>query len=307
MIRLPNPIHTVALCLSACFVADAQAQTAETLSVHEFHYAPPSTLQSALDLRAGSYVLELRGPVAGAYLGRLRGPRNEWVAQDLRFVGNVCSGSAAISLSTETVPGTHGSNALRLVVGAGACRSEALLPMLGLTSIDVTHGEPDCDPPEEINQVAGTDDGPACSPPYEPELPIVAPRPDVKPRPQVQFAGRSYLWSDRIVLDASQAIAKVQGRCIFDYAYAVENVGRATSVASDGSLLLDSRLGLKLDARPLGALLPGASQRIQGRFALPTGSWRVYGHADANDAIGEWDGANNARVARIRVTGNCNS
>ncbi len=308
MARLMHQLRPICLCLSASLAMHANAQTAgESLQVLEFDYAPSATQNAALDLRAGKYLLEVRGPVAGYYQGRLRGPRNEWVSQDLRFYGNACPAGSALTLSTEQVPGAKGSNPVKLVLGnaSGSCRSEALLPVLGLTSIRETHGEPECDPPEEINQIAGTDDSPACAPPFEPEFPF-APRPDLKPRPQVLIAGRSHLWSDRIVLDSAQALAKVQGRCIFDYAYVVENVGRVASGPSDSSLLLDSRLGLKLDARPLSGLLPGSSQRIQGRFALPAGHWRIYGHADASDSVGEPDGFNNARVTRVQVTGDCN-
>lgn len=310
MARLLQQLRPICLCISASLAVHANAQTAgESLQVMEFDYAPSATQNSALDLRAGKYLLEVRGPVAGHYEGRLRGPRNEWVSQDLRFYGSACPAGSALTLSTEQMPAAKGSNPVKLVLGnaSGSCRSEALLPVLGLTSIRETHGEPECDPPEEYNptQIAGVDDDPACAPPFEPEFPLV-PRPDLKPRPQVLLAGRSYLWSDRIELNASQALARAGGRCIFDYAYAVENIGRAASIASDSSLLLDSRLGLKLDARPLGALLPGASLRIQGRIALPTGHWRVYAHADASDNVGEPDGANNARVTRIHVTGDCN-
>lgn len=283
----------------------AQAQSAgESLRVLSVDYQPASTAMPSLDLRAGRYLLELRGPLAGVYLGRLRGPRNEWVSQDLRFVGSVCVGTP--TLSTEAAPGGPSVNPLRLVLNTpGGCRAEALLPSLGLTSINVSRGEPDCDPPEEIEQIASTDPGPACSPPYEPEFPITAPRPDVKPRAEVNLAGRSYRWSDRIVLDAGQALTRTHGRCVFDYAYTVENSGRAPSGASDSSLLLDTRQGLSLDARPLGMLAPGASQRVQGRLALPPGHWRVYVHADAGDRIGEANGANNARVTWIQVSGDC--
>lgn len=308
MARLMHQLRPICLCLSASLAMHANAQTAgESLQVLEFDYAPSATQNAALDLRAGKYLLEVRGPVAGYYEGRLRGPRNEWVSQDLRFYGSACPAGSALTLSTEQVPGAKGSNPVKLVLGnaSGACRSEALLPTMGLTSINETHGEPECDPPEEINQIAGTDDGPACAPPHEPEFPFTVPRPDVKPRPQVVIAGRAHLWSDRIVLDAAQAQSRANGRCIFDYAYAVENVGRAASEPSDSSLLLDSRLGMKLDARPLGTLLPGASQRILGRLALPSGHWRVYAHVDASDNIGEPDGVNNARVTRIQVTGDC--
>lgn len=300
-------IHCIGLITLGLAVSapPAQAQSAgESLRVLSVDYQAASTAAPGLGLRAGRYLLELRGPLAGAYLGRLRGPRNEWLSQDLRFVGSLCPGAA--TLSAEAAPASQSLNPLRLVLSTpGGCRAEALLPSLGLTSINVSRGEPDCDPPEEIEQIASNDPGPACSPPYEPEFPIAAPRPDVKPRAEVNLAGRNYRWSDRIVLDAAQALTRAQGRCVFDYAYTVENSGRAPSDASDSSLLLDTRLGLLLDARPLGMLAPAASQRVQGRLALPSGQWRVYGHVDASDRIGEANGANNVRVTWIQVNGDC--
>ncbi len=283
-------------------VTAAQAQSAQpNLSVTEFHYTQSSA--SALDLRPGPYLLELRRQSDGSHLGRLRGPRNEWVAESLQFVGSVCPGS---TLSIAPLAGVPSSNGVRLVLNAGnACRAEAMLPILGLTSINVTHGEPQCDPIEEVAGLFSSNDGPACSVEEEPELPIAIAKPDLKPGPRITIGSRTFLWPDRVVLDASRAVAKVNGRCIFDYGYEIENRGRVTSTPTDASLLLDQRLGLQLDRRALASISPGAIQRVSGQFALPTGRWLILAHADADDRVGEWAGRNNVRALRIQVTGDC--
>src|SRR5690606_7049816 len=105
---------------------------------------------------------------------------------------------------------------------------------------------------------------------------------------------RSVDWSEPLQLSASQALSREAGRCVFGYAYVVENAGKARSISTDSSLVLARRLDLQLDAQPLRELAPGETQRVQGRLALPPGRWRVFAHADSSSQVAEWDGRNNA-------------
>ncbi len=301
-----------AACATAFAAPPSLAQAAPTLDIQvlEFDYAP-SAAQQGLDLRPGRYLLQLQRDASGRFEGTLQGPRNERMAERIAFrasPGCAVGIPANAALSAEALPGKRGLNLLRIEIAdaTGGCTLEGLVPILGLTSINVTGNEPDCDPPEEIEQVGSLDTGPACAPPPPPpQLPIAAPNPDLKPGRHLQLAGRSFRWTDRIELTASQALATVAGRCVFSYAYAIENVGRADSEPTDSSLLIDSRLGLQLALRSLPRLAPGGFARVQGTIALPPGNWRIYAHVDASDRVGEWNGTNNARSVRVNVQGDC--
>lgn len=296
---------------SMSFVDNAAAQSAPGgFQVLELDYAP-ARATPGLDLRPGRYLLQLRGTGVGSFEGLLRGPRNEVVAERISFSASSGCGAgvpAAAVISTRAMPAQRGLNVLKLEIGdgTGGCTLEGLVPKLGLTSINVTGNEPDCDPPQELPEFGTVDSDPACAPPPPPpELPIAAATPELKPTLQLQLAGRSIRWSDRVVLPAAQAQAYADGRCFFSYAYAIENAGRAASAPTDSSLLLERRLDLQLDSRPLPRIDPGAASRVQGLLALPPGSWRVYVHADVSERVGEWDGQDNARSILIEVRGPC--
>lgn len=306
--------HTLALAFAAALSGTALTDSALAQSApSEFHvfnltYAP-SASAAALDLRPGPYLLQVRHDAAERYEGLLRGPRNEIVAERIRLAassGCVAGLPSHAALTTRALAGAPGSNVLAIEVGnaTGGCSLHGQLPALGLTAPEKPPQVLECDPPVEIQQIGTVDPGPTCSiEKWNP--PLSAPRPDVKPGPVISIAGRVVRWTDHVRVSASEAVSMQDGRCVFGYAYAAENVGRVTSAASDASLLLGQRVGLQLDTRTLAPLPPGGNRRIQGQMALPPGIWQVFAHLDSSAQVGEWDGQNNARSLLVEVVGPC--
>jgi|GEM_PF-4956375 len=306
--------RTLALSLSVALAAPFACEralagtAADDIQVLELNYATTEP-DAGLDLRPGRYLLQLRGPAAGVYEGLLRGPRNEIVAERIAFNGGSGCASGVLghaTLSARGLPGQPGLNMLSIEIASatGACALQATLPNLGLTASEKPPQPLECEPPEELEQVASTDSGPTCSiEKWDP--PLTAPRPDLKPGRWISLAGRSFAWVDHARLEASAARGFRGGRCVFDYAYSVENLGRARSAATDASLTLAQRNGLQLDSSALASLAPGGTVRVQGQVALPPGLWQVFAHADSSARVGEWDGQNNARSLIIDVVGDC--
>lgn len=313
---MTHTFHTRTLVLAFAAALSGTAPTDGALAQSapsEFHvlnltYAPAAPA-SALDLRPGPYLLQVRHDAADRYEGLLRGPRNESVAERVRLTassGCVAGLPSHAALTTRALAGAPGSNVLAIEVGnaTGGCSLRGQLPVLGLTAPEKPPQLLECDPPVEIQQIGTVDPGPTCSiEKWNP--PLSAPRPDVKPGSVISIAGRVVRWTDQIRVSAGEAVAMQDGRCVFGYAYSAENVGRVSSVASDASLLLGQRFGLQLDTQALAALPPGGSRRIQGQMALPPGIWQVFAHLDSRAQVGEWDGQNNARSLIVEVVGPC--
>lgn len=306
--------HALAMAAALGIAGLAPAALAQSIAsdfhLLDLHYTPAQP-SAGLDLRPGRYLLQLQSTSEGVHEGLLRGPRNETVAERIRFVAS--SGCAAglptdAVLSTAAAPARRGLNLLSLEISdsSGACTLEGRVPKMGLTTSQATGNQPDCEPPIILDPSGTQDPGPACGPPLPPHPgSIAAPRPDLKPSTTLRLAGHTYRWEQRVSLHASQAIVREAGRCFFDYSYAVHNSGRAPSTPSDASMLLDERLGLALDQQELPALGVGGTHRVQGMLGLPPGHWRLYVHVDASDTVGEYDGENNARVFRFEVAGSC--
>lgn len=312
-----TPVRILASAAAAAFVTataapPSLAQTAPSsdIQVLELEYAPASPIRG-LDLRPGRYLLQLQRQPTGAYEGLLRGPRNEVVAERIVFSASSGCGagvSAAAVISTRALPAQRGLNVLELEISdaAGVCSLRGTLPNLGLTAPEKPPQLLECEPPEETDQLGRIDSGPVCNiEKWEP--PLSAPRPDLKPGPHFQIAGRSYRWVDSVRLRAADAVAFQEGRCLFNYAFLIENAGQAASSPTDASLQLGHRFGLQLDSRSLGGLAPGGLQRIHGRMALPPGTWQVFVHADSSAQVGEWHSQNNARSLLVEVQGPCAS
>ncbi len=316
MTATAHPRRALALALVTALGATALADTAAaqaatpSFQVIELNYAPAQQTPG-LDLRPGRYLLQLQGTSTGGYEGLLRGPRNEIVAERINF--SASSGCAAgvptsAALSTRSLPGQPGLNVLEIEIGnaAGGCALRGVLPNMGLTTPEKPPQPLECDPPVVLELFGTSDSGQTCNiEKWDP--PITAPRPDVKPGHQINLAGRNFHWVERARLQASEASEFRDGRCVFNYAYAAENVGRARSDATDGSLMLAHRYGLQLDARVLASLPPGGTQRIQGQLALPPGIWQVFAHVDSSAQVAEWDGQNNARSLIVEIVGSCAS
>jgi hypothetical protein len=302
-----------AVFLTAIAAPPSLAQIAPTtdIQVLELEYVPAGP-SPGLDLRPGLYLLQLQRQPTGAFEGLLRGPRNEVVAERLQFSASSGCGAGfekGAVLATRGVAGRVGLNLIGIEIEsvAGNCNMQALIPFLGLTLPEKPPQFLECEPPVELDQMSTgptTDPGPTCNiEKWEP--PITAPRPDVKPGRLISLAGRSFKWVEVARLDASEASDFRDGRCVFDYAFAAENKGRARSAISDASLVLANRFGPALDARVMDSLAPGAMGRIQGQLALPPGIWQVFAHVDSSARIVEWDAQNNARSVIIEVSGSC--
>lgn len=299
---------TLALASMTC-LDTAAAQTAPAgFQVIELDYAP-ATAAPGLDLRPGRYLLQLRGTGAGGYEGFLRGPRNEVVAERIAFTASTGCGAgvpASAVISTRALPAQRGLNVLKLEVGdgAGGCTLSGELPNLGFTIPEKPPQELECEQPTELEETGSLDPGPVCNvEKWEP--PLAAPRPDLEPGPVIAIGGKSARWSGGLRLSARDAIAAVDGRCVFGYGYSVRNVGRAGASPTDASLLLERRFGLQLDAAAVSVVPAGGVQRVQGRIALPAGTWRVFAHADSSASVAEWDGQNNARSLVVEVAADC--
>jgi hypothetical protein len=289
----------------------SHAQTAPTLDIQvlEFDYAPAAA-QQGLDLRPGRYLLQLQRDASGRFEGRLRGPGNELVAESLAFTGGPSCAAGLGSdteLNAKASAGQTGLNVLRLEIrsGSSGCSLQGTLPTLGLAAPRKPPQELECAPPEEVSLSEQTDNDPACAPPPPPpQLPITA-KPEMRPGAKPRIGGMAADWTGVLSLSASRALATENGRCLFDYAFLIENVGWATSKPTDASVLLERRLGLQLDRQPLPALAPGGRRLVTGMLGLPPGLWRVFVHADSGGQVGEYDALNNARSVLVDVSGNC--
>jgi hypothetical protein len=285
--------------------AFAQTTTApHSVNVVELEYAPSSPLQG-LDLRAGRYLLELRGPAAGPYAGVLRGPNNEIVDAQLVVTRSGCSGTALPSSAVlQTQPATarpHINPVALRVVGAtgGGCQLQATMHEMGLTSGTGSEGPPECETPDEIG--VASDQGPTCLAP--PNLPGTLP--DLVPGQGINLAGQYVPWSGNLELQASSAVFKSQGRCFFDYSHMVRNVGVGHASPSVSALRSGHRFGPQLDASQVPALAPGGTQLVSGQIALPPGIWRLFAYADSKEQVAESNGMNNVRSLRVKVSGSC--
>ena len=165
--------------------------------------------------------------------------------------------------------------------------------------------ELECAPPEEVSLFGETDGDPACAPPPPPPQLPIASKPELRPGSTLRIAGSAFNWSQVVRLDASHALLRDNGRCSFDYAFSVENVGWARSASTDASLVLEKRFGLQIDARSIPALAPGGRAGVSGPLALPPGLWRVFAHADSSGKVREYDAINNARSVLVEVVGDC--
>lgn len=285
--------------------AFAQSTTApHSVNVVELEYAPSSPLQG-LDLRAGRYLLELRGPAAGPYAGVLRGPNNEIVDAQLVVTRSGCSGTALPSSAVlQTQPATarpHINPVALRVVGAtgGGCQLQATMHEMGLTSGTGSEGPPDCETPDEVPFAAV--EQPTCFAP--PILPGTLP--DLTPGQGLNIAGQYAPWGANLELQASAAVFKSQGRCYFNYSHMIRNVGVGQASPSVSALRSGHRFGPQLDASQVPALAPGAFHVVSGQIALPPGVWRVFAYADSKEQVTESNGTNNVRSIRIKVDGSC--
>lgn len=306
--------HALALALIAALGANALTDTAfaqiaaPAFQVIALDYAPAQPTPD-LDLRPGRYLLQLQGLADGGFEGLLRGPRNEIAGERIRLSASAgCAAGlpASAALTTYGLVAGPGLNVLGLTVGSatGGCELHGALPNLGLSAPEKPPQVLECDPPVEIQQIGTEDPGQTCSvEKWDP--PITAPRPDLKPGRLISLAGRVFRWTDRISLSASEATGFRDGRCVFNYAYGAENIGRAHSAPTDATLVLGTRQGLQLDVRQLPGLAPGGTQRIGGQLSLPPGIWHVFAHVDSRAQVGEWDGHNNARSLVVEVSGPC--
>jgi hypothetical protein len=302
---------TAALTLALAGLACADSATAQTapsgFQVLELDYAPARPTPG-LDLRPGRYLLQLRGTGAGGYEGVLRGPRNEIVSDRLMLNASGCSAGlpASAALMTRAEPAQRSLNTLSIDVGdaTGACRLQGALPNLGFTTPEKPPQELECDELEQERSARSEDPGPICNI-VEWEPPLAAARADLEPGPSIGIGGRTASWQEVVRLSARDALGTRDGRCRFSYAYEVRNSGRAHSGKTDGSLVLESRLGLQLDSRQLAPLAPGSAQRVEGELALPPGQWRVFVHADSTNTVSEWRTINNARSVLVEVLGSC--
>ncbi|SDD25034.1 hypothetical protein [Aquimonas voraii] len=298
-----------AVCATAFAAPPSLAQTAPTpdIQVLEFDYAPAAA-QQGLDLRPGRYLLQLQRDASGRFEGRLRGPSNEFLAESLELAGGPsCAaglGSDAV-LNAQARAGQTGLNVLRLEIrsGSSGCSLQGALAALELAAPRKPPEELECAPPEEVSLSEQTDNDPACAPP-PPQLPLTA-RPEMRPGAKPRIGGIAADWTRVLSLPAARALATQNGRCFFDYAFVIENVGWATSGPTDTSVLLERRLGLQLDRQPLPALAPGGRHVVTGVLGLPAGLWRVFVHADSRGRVGEYDALNNARSVLVNVSGDC--
>lgn len=304
-------VSAVATALAASLAAPpsfAQSAPTSSFQVIELDYAPAQPTPG-LDLRPGRYLLLLRQVVDGRFEGVLRGPRNELVAERIAFSANsACNGRVPERpvLRTRALPAQLGLNLLRLEVadGAGACTLVGDLSNLGLTLPEKPPQPLECEQPTELPEFGAKDPGPLCNL-EEWELPLAPPRPDLEPGPAITIGGKQAFWRRGVQLSPLDASAVVEGRCVFEYAYSVNNSGRAPSEATDASLLLENRFGLQLDAQTLGGLSAGGSQRVLGRVALPAGTWQIFVHADARARVPERNGQNNVRSLLVEVAPDC--
>jgi hypothetical protein len=323
MTAIAQPRRALALALVTALGASAPADPAAaqaavtSFQVIRLNYAPAQPTPG-LDLRPGRHLLQLQGTSTGGYEGLLRGPRNEIIAERIALRANSgCAAGAPSSavLRTHSLPGQPDLNVLGIEIGntAGGCPLRGTLPTMGLTKAE----KPDVSASDECDEpvVGGmwsttapeTDDSSQSCSIEDWDPPIAVPRPDLKPGHRVNLAGRDFLWVERARLQASEAIGFRDGRCLFSYAYTVENVGRARSGETEGSMLLQQRYGLQLDASVVASLPPGGTQRIQGQLALPPGIWQVFAHVDSSAQVVEWNGRNNARSLIVEIAGTCAS
>lgn len=304
----PRPLLLSMAVLSALATgapAFAQSTTApHSVNVVELEYAPSSPLPG-LDLRAGRYLLELRGPAAGPYAGVLRGPNNEIVDTQLVVTRSGCSGTALPSSAVlQTQPATarpHINPVALRVVGAsgGGCQLHAMMHEMGLTSSTGSEGPPECETPEELGVAA--DHGPTCIAP--PNLPGTLP--DLTPGQGINIAGQYVPWGSNLELSTSAAVFKSQGRCFFNYIHMIRNAGVGHASPSVSALRSGHRFGPQLDASQVPALAPGGTHVVSGQVALPPGVWRLFAYADSNEQVTESDGTNNVRSIRVKVSGSC--
>jgi hypothetical protein len=323
MTAIAQPRRALALALVTALGASAPADPAAgqaavtSFQVIRLNYAPAQPTPG-LDLRPGRYLLQLQGTSTGGYEGLLRGPRNEIVEERISFSassGCIAGVPNSAALSTHSLLGQPDLNMLGIEIGnaAGACSLRGALPAMGLTRTEKPRvsASDECDEPVVggiwSTTAPETDDSSQSCNIEDWDPPIAVPRPDLKPGHRVNLAGRDFLWIERARLQASEAIGFRDGRCVFNYAYTVENVGRARSGATDGSMLLEQRFGLQLDASVLASLPPGGTQRIQGQLALPPGIWQVFAHVDSSAQVVEWNGQNNARSLIVEIAGTCAS
>jgi hypothetical protein len=304
----PRPLLLSIAVLSALAIgapAFAQSTTApHSVNVVELEYAPSSPLQG-LDLRAGRYLLELRGPAAGPYDGLLRGPNNEIVDAQLVVTRSGCSGTALPSSAVlQTQPATarpHINPVALRVVGAtgGGCQLHATMHEMGLTSSGGSEGPPDCETPEEMAFAAV--EQPTCfAPPIVPGT-----LPDLSPGPVLNVAGQYAPWGASLELQASAAVFKSLGRCYFNYSHMIRNVGVGHASPSVSALRSGHRFGPQLDASLVPELSPGATHVVSGQIALPPGVWRVFVYADSKEQVAESNAMNNVRWLRVQVSGSC--
>lgn len=304
----PRPLLLSIAVLSALAIgapAFAQSTTApHSVNVVELEYAPSSPLQG-LDLRAGRYLLELRGPAAGPYDGLLRGPNNEVVDAQLVVTRSGCSGTALPSsavLQTQPATARPHINPLALrVVGAtgGGCQLQATMHEMGLTSSTGSEGPPECETPDEIGLAA--DQGPTCFAP--PNLPGTLS--DLKPGQGINLAGQYAPWGSNLELQASSAVFKSQGRCFFNYSHMIRNAGAGHASPSVSAVRIGHRFGPQLDASQVPGLSPGSTHVVSGQIALPPGVWRLVAYADSLEQVAESDATNNVRSLRVKVSGSC--
>lgn len=304
----PRPLLLSMAVLSALAIgapAFAQSTTApHSVNVVELEYAPSSPLQG-LDLRAGRYLLELRGPAAGPYAGLLRGPNNEVVDAQMVVTRSGCSGTALPSSAVlQTQPATarpHINTVALRVVGAtgGGCQLQATMHEMGLTTGTHSEGPPECFDPEEVGVLS--DQGPSCfAPPFPP-----SPMADLKPGPGLNLSGQSAPWGGSILVSSASASFQAQGRCYFNYSHLIRNAGSGPAFPSISALRIGQPFGLHLDESPVPALAAGAAHAVGGQIALPVGVWRVFAIADAKEQVVESNAQNNVRSLRVQVTGSC--
>lgn len=139
-------------------------------------------------------------------------------------------------------------------------------------------------------------DKPALGRPVFPDLALVD---------GLQLGSQQIPWGSSATLSADDAAFRRLGACGFRYLYRTRNQGSAGAAATSNRILRDAQDGPVLATKALPALAVDAVGVSDGHVSLEPGTWMLYVHADAPDAVAESAEDNNLRRVRVTVEGDC--
>jgi hypothetical protein len=127
--------------------------------------------------------------------------------------------------------------------------------------------------------------------------------PDIIADRTVTIGSRSFPWDAPVTLDASAAVRKSGGACIFPVQYVIKNIGAAATGAF-GSSWSNSITG-PLPERQWSPLSPGASANQTEMVSLRPGQNLLTLTIDQKNQVKESNENNNQYRLPVNVTGNC--